>query len=94
MRKALLILVVILLGAYFYMQHNTDANAEKDQDPVVQEEVSSDEDVDTDDESVHDDYTEEDIGPEYDDMYEQGTGEREVYEQDYGVGDMGETSLD
>lgn len=112
MKKALLILAILLLSAYCYAQDDPAIKTAERSNAVetmqVDDEIGVDSetklaatgtDIDpkdsvADEEGVDDDKGINETSIEYADRYYPGTAQRELNVQDYGVGDLGEESLE
>jgi len=95
----LLVVFILLFSAYCYAQDDPIAGAEDNSGSTTTEQVvvntDADPEADIDIEgSIADSNEIYGSSAEDPDMYEYGTAQRELNVQDYGVGDLGEDSLE
>ena len=93
MKKALLILAVLLIGVYCYAEDDSAAGTDKNPEYTAEKLVVDSADTYPEDKAIADKEI-HDTPVEYADMYEDGTGEREKLLPDYGGGDLGQVDLD
>ena len=93
MKKALLILAILLICAYCHAEDNSAVDTDKSPGYAAEKLVVDSADTYPEDKAITDEEI-HDTPVEYADMYEEGTGEREKLLPDYGVGDLGQVDLD
>ena len=91
MRKALLIVVILLFSAYCYAQDDPIAGTEDALSSATTKQADTDIDIEGSIADSNEIYGSSEEDP---DRYDYGTAQREINVQDYGVGDLGEDSLE